>query len=149
LAKNPTWLLVVAALIRDQAGLLLLQQALPDKPHAGQWEFPGGKVETDENPRFALRREIAEELGLTLTERRMMPVGFADEAGVGSRPAIVLFLYDCPGWQGEPEAREGQAWGWFTPDEAAALPLPAIDRSLLEGIAKLGAPPYVAPSKRP
>ena len=149
MAKNPTWLLVVAALIRDGAGRLLLQQALPNKPHAGQWEFPGGKVERDENPRFALRREIAEELGLTLDERGMMPACFADEAGVGSGPAIVLFLYDCPRWRGQPESREGQAWGWFTPDEAAALSLPAIDRSLLEGIAKLGAPPYVAPSKRP
>jgi hypothetical protein len=38
---------------------------------------------------------------------------------------------------------------WFTPEEAAGLPLPEIDRALLEGIAKLGAPPYVAPSKRP
>ena len=47
MARNPTWLLVVAALIRDEAGRILLQQALPGKPHAGQWEFPGGKVETE------------------------------------------------------------------------------------------------------
>ena len=147
--NNPTRLLVVAALIRDRRGRLLLQQALPGKPHAGQWEFPGGKVETGENQRFALRREIAEELGLTLDERAMIPTGFADEAGQGSRRAIVLLLYDCPQWEGEPQSREGQAWSWFTPDEAAGLPMPEIDRTLLEGIAKLGAPPYVAPSKRP
>jgi 8-oxo-dGTP diphosphatase len=149
LAKNPTSLLVVAALIRDGGGRLLLQQALPGKPHAGQWEFPGGKVESGENPRFALRREIAEELGLTIDEGAATPAGFADEAGDDSRPAIVLILYDCRQWQGEPQSREGQAWGWFTPEEAAALPLPRIDRVLLEGIAKPGTPPYVAPSKRP
>ena len=146
--KNPTWLLVVAALLRDEAGRLLLQQALPNKRHAGQWEFPGGKVESGESPRFALRREISEELGLTIPECAMVPAGFADEAGGSDGPAIVLILYDCLEWMGEPQSREGQAWSWFTADEAAALPLPAIDRALFEGIAKLGAPSYVAPSKR-
>ncbi len=142
-------MLVVAALIRDSDGRLLLQRALPGKSHAGQWEFPGGKVENGESPRFALRREIAEELGLTIDERAVAPAGFADEAGDESRPTIVLILYDCREWEGEPQSREGQAWGWFTPGEAAALPLPRIDRALLEGIAKPGTPPYVAPSKRP
>jgi 8-oxo-dGTP diphosphatase len=145
LEKNPTWLLVVAALIRDARGRLLLQQALPGKPHAGQWEFPGGKVESGENPRFALRREIAEELGLRLDEGAMAPAGFADDAGLATVPTIVLVLYDCARWEGEPHSREGQAWGWFTPAEAAALPLPAIDRALFEGIAKPGTPSYVAP----
>jgi 8-oxo-dGTP diphosphatase len=147
--KNPTWLLVVAALIRDRFGRLLLQQALAGKPHAGQWEFPGGKAESGENPRFALCREIAEELGLVLHERSMIPAGFADQPGLESRPAIVLLLYACAEWEGEPQSREGQAWGWFTLEDAAAQAMPEIDRTLLEGIAKLGAPPYVAPSKRP
>nr|WP_243415014.1 NUDIX domain-containing protein [Altererythrobacter segetis] len=137
---------MVAGLIRDRRARLLLQQALPGKPHAGQWEFPGGKVESDENPRFALRREIAEELGLTLYEGAMIPAGFADTSGGRNGPAIVLVLYDCPEWSGEPQSREGQAWGWFMPDEAAALPLADIDRTLLEGIAKLRTSPYVAPS---
>ena len=149
MANNPTSLLVVAALIRDGGGRLLMQRALPGKPHAGQWEFPGGKVESGENPRFALRREVAEELGLAVDVGAMAPAGFADEVGDQGRPSIVLILYDCREWRGEPRSREGQAWGWFTPEEAAALPLPRIDRELLEGIAKPGTPPYVAPSKRP
>jgi 8-oxo-dGTP diphosphatase len=135
MARNPTWLLVVAALIRDEAGRILLQQALPGKPHAGQWEFPGGKVETEENPRFALRREVFEELALSLDERLMRPAGFADDAGHDGAPAIVLFLYECARWTGEPQSREGQAWGWFTPQEAADLPMPQIDRALLQGLA--------------
>ena len=135
MARNPTWLLVVAALIRDEAGRVLLQQALPGKPHAGQWEFPGGKVEPEENPRFALRREVFEELALSLDERLMRPAGFADDAGHDGAPAIVLFLYECARWTGEPQSREGQAWGWFTPQEAADLPMPQIDRALLQGLA--------------
>lgn len=129
-------LTVVAAVIRDRAGRLLLQQALPGKPHGGLWEFPGGKVESDENPRLALCREVAEELGLVLDAAAMAPAGFADGMGEGAAPAIVLFLYDCPTWKGEPQSREGQAWSWFTPDEAAALPLPPIDLALLEGLSR-------------
>jgi 8-oxo-dGTP diphosphatase len=132
--RKPTWQPVVAAVLRDQAGRLLLQQALPGKPHAGQWEFPGGKVESQENPRLALRREAVEELGLTLDEKAMLPVAFADELGENGHPAIVLFLYECPVWEGQPHSREGQAWGWFTPSEAAALPMPPIDRALLKAL---------------
>jgi 8-oxo-dGTP diphosphatase len=131
LAKNPTLLLVVAALIRDDQGRLLLQQALPGKSHAGLWEFPGGKVETGENPRFALCREIAEELGLVVDRHAMAPSGFVDRAATEAAPAIVLILYDCPLWQGVPQSCEGQAWGWFTPAEAARLALAPLDRSLL------------------
>ena len=62
--NNPTFVPVVAAAIRDGAGRLLLQQCLPHKRHAGLWEFPGGKVESEEIPRLALCREVAEELGI-------------------------------------------------------------------------------------
>ena len=153
MAKNPTWIAVVAAAIRDGEGRLLLQQRLPGKPHAGLWEFPGGKVESLENPRCALRREIEEELGLRLCEREMVPAGFAEDERTEGSAAIVLFLYECPGWEGEPEGREGQHWGWFSLAEAAALDLPPSDRILLDGLADWGiakpeTPPYVAPSKR-
>ena len=134
MAEKPTWLAVVAAAIRDDAGRLLLQRALPGKPHAGLWEFPGGKVEAEEDPRFALAREVAEELGLMLDALSMAPAGFADEPGRDGRPTIVFILYACRAWKGEPRSCEGQAWGWFTPVEAAGLPMPRIDRALLAGL---------------
>jgi len=134
LEKNPTWLLVVGALIRDEAGRWLLQQGLPGKPHAGLWEFPGGKVEAEENPRLALAREIAEELGLAVDPHALEPRGFADEQADGPRAALVLILYDCPIWTGEPLSREGQAWGWFTAEQAAALPMAAMDCTLLAAL---------------
>src|SRR5688572_12856688 len=110
--RKPTFVLVVAAAIRDRAGRLLLQQGLPHKRHAGLWEFPGGKVETGETPRFALCREVAEELGIALDEDALEPAGFAEEAGTDGRPPLVLILYTSLQWQGDPEAREGQGWGW-------------------------------------
>ena len=129
--SNPTFLTVVAAVIRDSAGRLLLQKCPPHKRHAGLWEFPGGKVEADEIPRLALCREVAEELGIALSPDALEPACFADEPADGARPALVLILYNCLTWRGEPEAREGQPWGWFTPAEAARLRLPPMDRVLL------------------
>jgi 8-oxo-dGTP diphosphatase len=131
LQRKPTFVPVVAAAIRDGAGRLLLQQGLPHKPHAGLWEFPGGKVESGETPRFALCREVAEELGILLFEDALEPAGFAEEAADGGRPALVLFLYTSLRWDGQPEPREGQGWGWFTAEEAFRLPMPAMDRALL------------------
>ena len=132
--RKPTFVPVVAAAIRDRAGRLLLQQGLPHKRHAGLWEFPGGKVETRETPRFALCREVSEELGIELDADALLPAGFAEEAGSGDHPAVVLFLYTCVRWRGEPAALDGQAWGWFTDEEALALPMPAMDRALLGGL---------------
>jgi 8-oxo-dGTP diphosphatase len=130
----PTIMVVVAALIRDRQGRILLQRSLPHKHHAGLWEFPGGKVEAGETPRQGLAREIEEELGLTLEPGQMEPAGFAEEAGGERRPGIVLMLYSCQAWGVEPEGREGQEWGWFTPADAASLPLPPMDRALLSGL---------------
>ncbi|MBO9517264.1 MAG: NUDIX domain-containing protein [Porphyrobacter sp.] len=124
-------MLVVAVAVRDPYGRLLLQQALPHKRHGGLWEFPGGKVERGETPRFAACRELLEELGIDLDHECLTPAGFAEESGEGGCPGLVLFLYNCPAWHGNPEAREGQQWGWFTPLEAAGLAMPPMDRELL------------------
>lgn len=132
--RKPTFVPVVAAAIRSGEGRLLLQQGLPHKRHAGLWEFPGGKVENRETPRFALCREVSEELGIELDPEALAPAGFAEEAASSGHPAIVLFLYTCLRWRGEPAALEGQAWGWFTAGEALALPMPAMDRALLDGL---------------
>jgi 8-oxo-dGTP diphosphatase len=135
LENSPTFVMVVAGAIRDENGLLLLQQALPNKRHAGQWEFPGGKLETAESPRFALCREVFEELGIELFEDAMEPAGFAEEAPSGGRAGLVLMLYTCDRWRGAPKAREGQAWGWFTSAQADRLDLARMDRALFARLA--------------
>jgi 8-oxo-dGTP diphosphatase len=122
---------VVAAAITDAAGRLLLQQRLPGKRHGGLWEFPGGKVEQGESHAEALVREIDEELGLHLAPEALEPAGIEREATSGDHPGIVMFLYRSTRFSGEPTGRDGQAWGWFTPAEAAALPLAAMDRALI------------------
>jgi 8-oxo-dGTP diphosphatase len=129
--NSPTFMLVVAAAIGDREGRLLLQQCPAHKRHAGLWEFPGGKVEIEETPTLALCREVSEELALELDPATLEPAGFAEEPPAEGRPGIVLLLYTCRAWRGEPTALEAQHWGWFNRDEAAALELAPMDRLLL------------------
>ena len=131
MANNPTWLAVVGLALFDAHGRVLMAQRPARKHHGGLWEFPGGKVEAGEKPRFSLIREIEEELGIGLDAGQLRPAGFAEEAG---EKHIVLFLYTARHFTGEPEAREGQAWGWFTLTEAAALDLAPMDRALLQAL---------------
>lgn len=63
-------LLVVAAIVRDGDQILITQRP-EGKRHAGQWEFPGGKVMPDETPQQALIREIDEELGVEIKVERL------------------------------------------------------------------------------
>ena len=130
----PTWMTVVALAARDADGRVLLQQRPPGKHHGGLWEFPGGKVEPFENPRYALAREIAEELAIEIEPGILEPCGFAEEAAFDGRPAIVLLLYTCHRWSGEICGLEGQGWDWFHLSEAAELALAPMDRALLEGL---------------
>ncbi len=126
-------MLVVAVALFDSKGRVLLQQRLPGKRHAGAWEFPGGKVESGESPRAALVREISEELGLSLECNLLEPFHFSEEEG---DPAIVLNLYTSREAVAPPQGLDGQAWGWFTLEEAADLPLAPMDRKLLANLAR-------------
>lgn len=127
--ESRTWLPVVALALIDGAKRLLLQRQLPGKRHGGCWEFPGGKVEAGELPRQALVREIAEELGISLNSADLQPTLVAEEEG---QPHILMWLYRCHVWSGEPVGREGQEWSWFAVDEAEKLPMAPMDRDMLE-----------------
>jgi 8-oxo-dGTP diphosphatase len=63
---------VVAAVLRDASGRVLIAQRPPGRHMAGYWEFPGGKIAPGESGEQALTRELAEELGVSL--RRCHPL---------------------------------------------------------------------------
>lgn len=115
---------VLAAVVLDGARLLLAQRPL-DKRHGGLWEFPGGKREEGEDDEAAIRRELAEELGVTA---RQVGAPVATHRDPGSRYLIVFVPVHI---EGTPQALEHSAVGWFTPSEARALPLAPSDAAFL------------------
>ena len=126
--KKPTMMVVAAALV-DAERRVLLQQRLPGRAMAGLWEFPGGKVESGELPEAALSRELKEELGIAVGPESLDPACFAS-APLGERHMILL-LYLCRGWSGEPQALDASALKWCRPAEMAAAEMPPADRPLI------------------
>jgi 8-oxo-dGTP diphosphatase len=132
--KNPTLLVVAAAMIRP-GGRILLQRRAPGRAMAGLWEFPGGKVEPGESPEAALARELAEELGVRVAEPALAPACFAS-APNGDRHMLLL-LYLCRTWEGEPRALDAAALQWVTLADMRALAMPPADAPLIDLLEKL------------
>ena len=120
---------VVAAALVDGAGRVLVAQRPAGKSLAGLWEFPGGKIEPGEAPAAALVRELAEELGIGVAEADLQPLGFVAHAY--SDFHLLMLLYSCTRWTGEPRGDEGQSIAWHTPAALSALAMPPADVPLL------------------
>lgn len=128
------WTPVVAGALHRDDGRWLMNCRPEGKHHGGLWEFPGGKVESHEIPIQSLIRELEEELGIVCHAEACRPFSFAEGGSDDGQPAIVILLYTVGAWDGEPQALEGGAVGWFTPDEALALSKPPLDVWLAEAL---------------
>lgn len=131
---------VVAGIVADGSGRVLITRRPPGKHLADRWEFPGGKRAAGESRREALVRELREELDLTVDEARPLIRYRHDYAEF----SVDLDVWRVLTWRGEPRALEGQAMDWVAPAEltgrdllpadwpiAVALTLP--DRYLVTG----------------
>ena len=133
--NNPTMLYVVAAVLKDGVGRILLQKRPEGREMAGLWEFPGGKIDSGETPEAALVRELFEELGVKVEIQDLTPLCFAS-ADLGNRN-LILLLYHCSRWMGDPTSLEQQEIGWFTMQEMYSLEMPPADLPLLPLLQKL------------
>jgi 8-oxo-dGTP diphosphatase len=134
LQKIPTLTVVAAALV-DGERRVLLQKRAAGRAMAGLWEFPGGKVEPGERPESALARELEEELGIAVGTESLTPAAFASADNDGRH--MLLLLYLCRRWRGEPRALDAEALKWVRPDEMADLPMPPADEPLIPILERL------------
>ena len=99
---------VAVGILFREDGAMLLSTRPPGKPYAGYWEFPGGKLEQGETVVQALRRELVEELGVTIGDATVWKVTEHDY------PHALVRLHWCKVfvWSGDFEMREGQTMAW-------------------------------------
>ena len=128
MADLPLVLVATCALV-DADGRVLISKRPDGKPLAGLWEFPGGKVETDEKPEAALIRELKEELAIDVSEACLAPLTFASHAYEAFH--LLMPLYVCRRWNGSVTAREGQELKWVRPIRLRDYPMPPADLPLI------------------
>ncbi|MFM8766344.1 MAG: NUDIX domain-containing protein [Rubrivivax sp.] len=111
---------VVVGVLIDPEGRFLLTSRPAGKAYAGYWEFPGGKVEPGESVEQALRRELQEEIGVTIAAAEPWKVEMFDY------PHALVRLHFCRvrQWEGSFEMREGQQMAWETLPVQSAPVLP-------------------------
>lgn len=122
-------LLVSAVALIDRDGRILLAQRPEGKSMAGLWEFPGGKVEPGETPEHALIRELQEELGIDTWASCLAPLTFASHSYENFHLLMPLFV--CRKWQGQPRAMENQALKWVHARDLRNYPMPPADLPLI------------------
>lgn len=99
----------VGVLIRAD-GRFLLTSRPPGKVYEGYWEFPGGKLEAGESVEQALRRELREEIGISIGAVHAWKVEMVDYA----HALVRLHFCKVFQWMGELQMHEGQAFAWET-----------------------------------
>ena len=127
---SPAVLRVVAAVLRDASGRVLIAQRPAGKHMAGYWEFPGGKIAPGESSEQALARELAEELGVSL--RRCHPLLQLRHDYTDRVVELDVFVVDDYG--GEPSGLEAQALKWVAAAELGGQALLPADRPIIEAL---------------
>ena len=122
---------VVAGVIRDVRGRILLARRTVGRDLAGLWEFPGGKVEPGESPEDALVRELREELGIEASVGEPLlrvPQHYPDKR-------LVLDVRQVT-FRGVPKGLDGQALAWSPLHALAKYPMPPADRPVVAALTR-------------
>lgn len=130
--------LVVAGLLIADDGRVLVSERAAGSALAGQWEFPGGKLEAGEAPTVGLRRELAEELGV---EVEVGPIWDVLHHAYPDFDLLML-VYAC--WltptSPPPRAIEVAAFAWCAPAELDRYPILPADAPLVARLQAEGPP---------
>jgi 8-oxo-dGTP diphosphatase len=134
--RRTHWIPVVAGFLR-KGNQILVGQRPENNSLAGQWEFPGGKIESGEAPERALARELSEELGI---EADIGELKFSCTHSYGDVNILILF-YEVLYWKGEVKAKHHLMLEWIHPEELADRNIPEANRKMLDRIFRaLGVP---------
>ncbi len=124
---------VVAAIIRRAGAILICRRSAAAKAHALKWEFPGGKVEPDETPPQALRRELQEELAL---DARIGNEVERYEFSYPGRSPILLIFYEVTDFDSEPRNLIFEDLRWVAPAELPGFDFLEGDVAFVDRLAK-------------
>ena len=121
---------VVAGIIRNPQGQILLAKRPQHLHQGGLWEFPGGKCEPGEQAFAALQRELHEELGIAVRSAQpfiRIPYNYPDKR-------ILLDVWQVNDYAGEAFGKEQQTIVWVSDAELERFAFPAANRPILTAL---------------
>lgn len=123
---------VVAGIITDRQGRILLAKRAEHQHQGGKWEFPGGKVEAGEEPKQALCRELHEELSIKVLPEachlfRHVQFDYPDKQ-------VCLKFYLIQQFYGMPAGMEGQPLHWVSQEQAGDYELPKANKPVMDAL---------------
>ena len=118
---------VAVGVLTNASGRVLIARRGADLHQGGLWEFPGGKVESGEDVRQALARELLEELGIRVEASEPL---LTVEHDYGDRQ-ILLDVHQVTRWNGEPSGMEGQPLAWVQPFGLCSYEFPVANLTII------------------
>ncbi len=128
-----SYLNVAVGIIINDNHQVLVSLRRTNTPYAGFWEFPGGKFESHENAFDALKRELEEEIGITLNKARPWMCVYHD---YGDRK-VALDTWRIEDYDGTPYGREGQVVQWVNLAELNQLIFPEGNKAIVDAIKEI------------
>ncbi|MGI0481940.1 8-oxo-dGTP diphosphatase MutT [Geminocystis sp. CENA526] len=120
------------AVIVSEEGQILIDRRLPTGLMANLWEFPGGKIEQGETPQDCIKREIKEELGITIEVDRAL----TEITHNYSEFIVTLYVYVCRIIEGEPQPLECSEVRWVTSSELNNFEFPQANQEIIDLLQK-------------
>lgn len=130
---EPEVIQVAVGIARNSEGRLLIGERPAGKDYAGQWEFPGGKIEPGEDVFDALVREFLEELNLEVHAGTPL---FSQRHRYPDR-VVELHLWLITEFSGDPQGLEGQKLQWAGVDTLRSVRFLEGNRALLDRVCEL------------
>lgn len=115
--------IIVACGVLKRDGRYLITQR-----NSGEWEFPGGKIEFGETPEECLVRELAEEIGITVSVDDV----FAVSSAMQGDKHILLLAFHCVIVEGDVQHLEVEDHRWVLPEELTEYEMSLADLPLVE-----------------
>lgn len=126
-------ILVVAALIKKNNNVLIARRSTGDENVLGKWEFPGGKVESNETEGHAIEREIKEEFELDIKANKYITNNVCEYP----TKTVDLRLYECEYISGEFKLHDHSEYKWVNINELLNYDLAPADIPLAKYLKEL------------
>ena len=121
-------LTVVIGIVKNTENHVLIALRPPHVSSPGIWEFPGGKVESNETLRQALRREFQEEVGIHITSEK----AFHSLVYQTEDKELFLHSFEVLSYEGEPAGCESQEIRWIAINELKDYEFPKANLKIIE-----------------